>query len=371
MSAKIAVFPGDGIGPEVTAEAVSCLRVLDGRFGLGLEFEEAMIGGRAIDELGTALPEAALRLGEQADAALLGAVGGPKWDDPKASVRPEQALLGLRKHLELFANLRPVKTVDALIAASTLKPEVVRGVDILVIRELTGGIYFGKPSERRIGAAGREAVDTMLYTEPEVRRVVEVAFSLARQRRRKVTSVDKANVLSSSRLWREVAGEVAAANPDVAYEDLLVDAMAMHLIRRPRDFDVIVTENLFGDILTDEAAMLPGSMGLLPSASLGTRRSRRRGPDGEEREMIFGLYEPIHGSAPDIAGKGIANPLATILSAAMLLRFSLGAPQAALALEAAVDAVLARGLRTADLAAPGEKRVSTREMGEAVRAALR
>jgi 3-isopropylmalate dehydrogenase len=371
LSAKIALFPGDGIGPEVTAEAVACLQAIDRRHQLGLEFEKAIIGGHAIDELGTALPDSALRLGEQADAALLGAVGGPKWDDPKASVRPEQALLGLRKGLELFANLRPVRTVDALLGASTLKPEVLRGVDILVIRELTGGIYFGQPSERRGGGSGREAVDTMFYTEGEVRRVVEVAFDLARQRKKKVTSVDKANVLSTSRLWREVAHEVAAQHRDVAYEDLLVDAMAMHLIRRPRDFDVIVTENMFGDILTDEAAMLPGSMGLLPSASLGTRRSKRTGPGGEPREAIFGLYEPIHGSAPDIAGKAIANPLAAILSAAMLLRFSLGAAEAAAELESAVDRVLARGLRTADLAASGERAISTREMGDAVRAELR
>jgi 3-isopropylmalate dehydrogenase len=372
LSAKIALFPGDGIGPEVTAEAVLCLRALDQKFGLGLEFEEAIIGGRAIDEYKTtALPESALRLGEQSDAALLGAVGGPKWDDPKATVRPEQALLGMRKHLELFANLRPVKVMDALVDASTLKQDVVRGVDLLVIRELTGGLYFGKPSERRNGPHGREAVDTMFYTEPEVQRVVEVAFELARQRRKKVTSVDKANVLSSSRLWREVANEVAARNRDVAYEDLLVDAMAMHLIRRPKDFDVVVTENLFGDILTDEAAMLPGSMGLLPSASLGTRKARRRGKDGQEREVIFGLYEPIHGSAPDIAGKGIANPLAAILSSAMMLRFSLGEPAAAAALESAVDQALARGLRTADLAGKGERAVSTSEMGEAVRGALR
>ncbi len=373
MSAKIALYPGDGIGPEVTAEAVACLEALDARHRIGFSFEEATIGGAAIDATGgkTALPEQATRLGETADGALLGAVGGPKWDDPKASVRPEQALLGIRKHLELFANLRPVKTVESMLGASTLKPEVVRGVDILVIRELTGGIYFGKPSERRQGPKGREAVDTMLYDESEVRRVVEVAFDLARQRRKKVTSVDKANVLSTSRLWREVATEVAARNRDVAYEDLLVDAMAMHLIRRPKDFDVIVTENLFGDILTDEAAMLPGSMGLLPSASLGPRRSRRKATDGVEREVVFGLYEPIHGSAPDIAGKGIANPLAAILSAAMMLRFSLGEPAAAADLERAVDAALARGLRTADLAAPGEKAVSTKEMGEAVRAALR
>ncbi len=366
MSAKIAVFPGDGIGPEVTAESIACLRTLDEHVGLGLEFEEAIIGGHAIDEYGEALPANAVDLAREADGALLGAVGGPKWDDPNASVRPEQALLGLRKELELFANLRPVKPVDALVSASTLKEEVVKGVDILVIRELTGGIYFGEPSERRTGAKGREAVDTLFYTEGEIERVVEVAFDLAKGRGNKVTSVDKANVLSSSRLWREVAGEVASRHPEVKFENLLVDAMAMHLISRPREFDVIVTENMFGDILTDEAAMLPGSMGLLPSASLGTRRGTRE-VGGESRSVIFGLYEPIHGSAPDIAGKGIANPLAMILSSAMMLRTSLGADEAAAKLEGAVDRVLADGLRTGDLARAGEKALSTGEMGQAVR----
>ena len=369
MSAKIAVFPGDGIGTEVSAEAIACLRALDEQAGLGLEFEEAIVGGHAIDEYGEALPARAVDLAREADAALLGAVGGPKWDDPNAKVRPEQAILGLRKELELFANLRPVKPVDALLGTSTLKEEVVKGVDILVIRELTGGIYFGQPSERRTGERGREAVDTLFYTEGEIDRVVEVAFDLAKGRRRKVTSVDRANVLSSSRLWREVAAEVAARHPDVEFEHLLVDAMAMHLISRPRDFDVIVTENMFGDILTDEAAMLPGSMGLLPSASLGTRRGTRD-VEGASRSVIFGLYEPIHGSAPDIAGKGIANPLAMILSSAMMLRTSLGAEAAAARLEAAVDRVLADGLRTGDLAGPGEKSLSTSEMGHAVRERL-
>jgi 3-isopropylmalate dehydrogenase len=365
MHFKLAILPGDGIGPEVTTEAVACLRTVATRFDLSLEMEEAIIGGRAIDDTGKPLPEATLRLAEGADAVLLGAVGGPKWDDPKSTVRPEQALLGIRQALGLFANLRPVKAVEALLDTSTLKPEVVRGVDILVIRELTGGIYFGKPSERRQGPAGREAVDTLIYSEEEVRRVVQAAFDLARGRKKKVTSVDKANVLSSSRLWREVAHEVAEKNEDVAYEDVLVDAMAMHLIRRPRDFDVIVTENMFGDILTDEAAMLPGSMGLLPSASLG---SRRRDVGGTS--AIFGLYEPIHGSAPDIAGKGLANPLAAILSAAMLLRFSLAQEAAAKTLETAVDRVLAKGLRTADLARNGEQSLSTQDMGAAVRAAI-
>jgi 3-isopropylmalate dehydrogenase len=367
---KIAVLPGDGIGPEVTAEAVACLEVVARRFDLALELGEGRIGGCAIDAEGTALPAATLEITRGADAVLLGAVGGPKWDDPRAKVRPEQGLLGLRRELELFANLRPVKTVEALLGASTLKEEVIRGVDVLVIRELTGGIYFGKPSERRDGASGREAVDTLFYTEGEIRRVVEVAFDLARGRKKKVTSVDKANVLSSSRLWREVANEVAKANPEVAYEDVLVDAMAMHLIRRPRDFDVVVTENMFGDILTDEAAMLPGSMGLLPSASLGTRRREVPGRDGRPRPAIFGLYEPIHGSAPDIAGKGLANPLAAILSVAMMLRYSLAADEAAQALEDAVARVLDHGLRTADLAGAGATPVSTREMSAAVQAEL-
>ena len=356
MSAKIAVFPGDGIGPEVTAQAVECLEMISERLGLGLRFEEAIIGGRAIDELGTALPEPALRLAREADAVLLGAVGGPKWDDPKSSVRPEQALLGLRKELELFANLRPVKTVDSLIAASSLKPEVVRGVDVLVIRELTGGIYFGRPSERRQGQHGREAVDTLFYTEGEIRRLVEVGFDLARGRRKKVTSVDKANILSTSRLWREVADEVAAQNRDIAFEHVLVDAMAMHLIRRPRDFDVVVTENMFGDILTDEASMLAGSLGLLPSASLGEGRR--------------GLYEPIHGSAPDIAGRGIANPCGTLLSVALLLRHSLGLETEAAGLEHAVAEALAAGARTPDIASPGARTYSTREVGDAVLARL-
>jgi 3-isopropylmalate dehydrogenase len=365
MHFKLAILPGDGIGPEVTTEAVACLRTVAARFDLALDMDEAIIGGRAIDDTGKPLPDATLRLAEGADAVLLGAVGGPKWDDPKSTVRPEQALLGIRQALGLFANLRPVKAVEALLDTSTLKPEIVRGVDILVIRELTGGIYFGKPSERRKGPAGREAVDTLIYNEEEVRRVVQAAFDLARGRKKKVTSVDKANVLSSSRLWREVAHEVAEKNQDVAYEDVLVDAMAMHLIRRPRDFDVIVTENMFGDILTDEAAMLPGSMGLLPSASLGSRRKDVGGVSA-----IFGLYEPIHGSAPDIAGKGLANPLAAILSAALLLRFSLAQEAAAKAVEAAVDRVLGKGLRTADLAQKGEQSISTQEMGAAVRAEL-
>ena len=360
--ATIAVFPGDGIGPEVTAEAVAVLEALGPRYGLALAFSCGTIGGAAIDATGEPLPAAELERARAADAILLGAVGGPKWDDPAARVRPEQALLGLRKALGLYANLRPVWTVPELVAASPLRREILDGVDLVVVRELTGGIYFGKPSERRVGPAGREAVDTLVYTEEEIARLLHAAFALARQRRRRLASVDKANILSSSRLWREIAHEVKREYPDVAYEDVLVDAMAMHLIRRPRDFDVIATENLFGDILTDEASMLAGSMGMLPSASLAGA------PTPGHR--CRGLYEPIHGSAPDIAGQDRANPLATILSAAMLCRWSLGCPEAADAIERAVARVVREGHRTADLAAAGQPVVGCRAMGRFVRDAL-
>ncbi|MCS6927167.1 MAG: 3-isopropylmalate dehydrogenase [Candidatus Binatia bacterium] len=353
MVYKIAVFAGDGIGPEVIGEAIAALQVVEKTFNCPLSFEYALAGGCSIDTYGVALTDSALRLAKESDAVLLGAVGGPKWDDPKASVRPEQAILALRKELGLFANLRPVRVNPHLLNASTLKPEVLEGVDVVVVRELTGGVYYGRPSERRIGAAGREAVDTIFYTEGEVARLMRTSFELARKRRKKVTSVDKANILATSRLWREVAHEVAAEYPDVQYEDVLVDAMAMHLIRRPRDFDVIAAENMFGDILTDEASMLAGSMGLLPSASLGEGRR--------------GLYEPIHGTAPDIAGQDKANPLATILSAALMLRLSFGQDQAAHAIEQAVDAVLADGYRTADIAQPGCRLVGCKEMGRLVR----
>jgi 3-isopropylmalate dehydrogenase len=361
-AATIVVFPGDGIGPEVTAEAVAVLETVAPRHGLRLRLESGVIGGGAIDAHGTPLPPAELARAQASDAVLLGAVGGPKWDDPKATVRPEQGLLALRKGLGVFANLRPVATIPALLDASALKPEVLRGVDLVVVRELTGGIYFGQPSERRTTAAGREAVDTMVYAEQEIARLMHAAFALARTRRRRLASVDKANVLSSSRLWREVAHEVARDYPDVGFEDVLVDAMAMHLIRRPRDFDVIATENLFGDILTDEASMLAGSMGLLPSASLagapvpGTR--------------CLGLYEPIHGSAPDLAGQDRANPLAAILSVAMLCRYSLAAPGAADAIERAVAEAVGAGARTADMAKPGERAIGCRAMGARVREGL-
>jgi 3-isopropylmalate dehydrogenase len=358
MQAKITLLPGDGIGPEVVAEAVKVLNAVGQKFGHTFTFTEALAGGIAIDQTGNPLPAETLAACRQSDAVLLGAVGGPKWSDPKATVRPEQGLLKLRKELGLFANIRPVKIYPALAAASTLKPEVIANVDMVIVRELTGGLYFGQPQGRQDNERGRAAVDTMYYTEEEIARLMRVSFDLARQRRKKVTSVDKANVLASSRLWREVAHEVAAEYPDVACEDALVDSCAMHLIRRPGDFDVIATENMFGDILSDEASMLAGSMGMLPSASLSDAISAAGGK--------FGLYEPIHGSAPDIAGQGIANPLATILSAAMMLRTTFNLSTEAEAVEAAVEAVLAQGYRTADLAWSGETKVSTVEMGDLV-----
>jgi 3-isopropylmalate dehydrogenase len=362
VSHRVLVLPGDGIGAEVTAQAVLVLERAGKLFSERFEFPEELIGGCSIDAHGTALTDAVLDKARKSDAVLLGAVGGPKWDDPKAKVRPEQGLLGIRKGLGLFANLRPVKVSSALVDSSTIKREVLEGTDLVVVRELTGGIYFGQPSERRTGPKGREAIDTMVYDEHEVRRLMVASFELARSRRQKLTSVDKANVINTSRLWREVAGEVAREYPDVAFENVLVDAMAMHLIRRPRDFDVIATENMFGDILTDEAAMLSGSMGLLPSASLGEEKNSCGRPRG--------LYEPIHGSAPDIAGRDLANPLATILSSAMMLRSSFGVDKMADALERAVDRVLAEGWRTADIASAGTKKIGCVEMGRKVAEAL-
>lgn len=352
MTHNVAVFAGDGIGPEVMAEAVEVLKLIGPRFDLDFTFEPALAGGCSIDEHGQALTDSALRVAQAGDAVLLGAVGGPKWDDPKAQVRPEQAILGLRKELGLFANLRPVQVNRHLVHASTLKSEVLDGVDLMVVRELTGGVYYGRPSERRDGQAGREAVDTIFYTEGEVERLLRVSFDLARKRRKKLTSVDKANIMATSRMWREVASEVARDYPDVEYEDVLVDAMSMHLIRRPGDFDVIAAENMFGDILTDEASMLAGSMGLLPSASLG--------------EGSKGLFEPIHGTAPDIAGQDKANPLAMILSTALMLRLSFGAEEAAVTIENAVDQVLANGYRTPDIAQPECRLVGCKEMGKLV-----
>ncbi len=357
MEAKITLLPGDGIGPEIVVEAKKVLTAVAAKFNHTFDMPAYIYGGAAIDELGDPLPEETLAACLNSQGVLMGAVGGPKWDDPTAAVRPEQGLLRLRQALGVFANLRPVKVFDALADASPLKPERVKGVDILFVRELIGGIYFGTPQGRSEGAHGREGFNTMRYNEMEIRRVLQVAFDLARKRRGKVTSVDKANVLATSRVWREVAHEVAAENPDVQYEDILVDAMAMYLINRPADFDVVVTGNLFGDILSDEASMITGSLGMLPSAALGAAGS-------------VGLYEPIHGSAPDIAGQGIANPLATILSAAMLLRSSLYLDAEAAAVETAVAQVLAAGHRTSDIARPGDKPVTCAAMGDLVAAAL-
>ncbi len=365
MHAVITALPGDGIGPEVVAEGLRVLRRVGEQWGHRFEVREALLGGCAIDATGTALPEATLQACRDSDAVLLGAVGGPKWDDPAASVRPEQGLLGLRKALGLFANLRPVTLHPRLIAASPLRPERLQGVDLLVVRELTGGIYFGEKGRDATPDGGESAYDECVYTTAEIERIVRVAAQLARSRRRKLTSVDKANVLETSRLWRSVTARLMREEyPDVQLEHMLVDACAMHLIRRPADFDVIVTENMFGDILTDEAAMLAGSLGMLPSASLGAAAGHHRTSDVQPRRM--GLYEPIHGSAPDIAGKGIANPLATILSVALLLRHSLGLDVEARAIEAAVARALDDGIVTGDIAAPGERVCTTTEVGAAV-----
>lgn len=356
MQARIVLLPGDGIGPEVVAQARRVLERVAAKSGHQFEFSTHAIGGCAIDEFGDPLPEASLNACRAAHAILLGAVGGPKWDDPNAKTRPEVGLLKIRKELGLFANLRPIQVLPALAASSPLKEDIVAGTDILFFRELTGGLYFGKSGKETNADGGETAFNTMIYSTYEIERIVRMAGQAARGRRKKVTSVDKANVLEVSRLWRRVFERVMKEEfPDVQVENVLVDAMAMHLIARPRNFDVVVTENLFGDILTDEGSMLPGSMGLLPSASLGS--------DGP------GLYEPIHGSAPDIAGQGIANPLATILASAMLLRHSLKLEAEAKAVEAAVDAVLAAGHRTRDLAAGGAS-VTTTEMGDLVLEAL-
>jgi 3-isopropylmalate dehydrogenase len=350
---KVAVLPGDGIGPEIVAQACRILKKLD----LGLELQEAPVGGAAYAAHGDPLPPSTLALAREADAILFGAVGDPRYDAIERAKRPEQAILGLRKALGLFANLRPAQVHPELASASALKPEVVAGLDILIVRELTGDIYFGQPKGIRPAAdGGREGFDTMRYSESEVRRIARVAFEAARKRSRRLCSVDKANVLETSQLWRDVVTAEAKAYPDVELSHMYVDNCAMQLVRTPKQFDVIVTGNLFGDILSDEASMLTGSIGMLPSASLDANGK--------------GLYEPIHGSAPDIAGKGVANPLATILSAAMMLRYSLGSAQAAARVEAAVGKVLRDGLRTADIHTDGCRNVGTLEMGDAVAAAL-
>jgi 3-isopropylmalate dehydrogenase len=349
---KVAVLPGDGIGPEIIAETLRVLRKLD----LRLEFQEAPVGGAAYAAQGHPLPERTLSIAKEADAVLFGAVGDPRYDALERSLRPEQAILGLRKALGLFANLRPAQVHPELAAASALKAEVVAGLDILIVRELTGDIYFGQPKGIRETEGEREGFDTMRYRESEVRRIARVAFDAARKRSKRVCSVDKANVLETSQLWREVVIQEHKSYPDVELTHMYVDNCAMQLVRTPKQFDVIVTGNLFGDILSDEASMLTGSIGMLPSAALN--------------EKGRGLYEPIHGSAPDIAGKGVANPLATLLSAAMMLRYSLAQPAAAERIEKAVTRVLRDGLRTPDIFSEGTRKVGTREMGDAVVAAL-
>ena len=349
---KICVLPGDGIGPEIMAEAVRVIEALDLKF----ELAEGLLGGAAVDATGDPYPEATRKLAREADAVLLGAVGGPKWDNLPREQRPERGLLGIRKDLGLFANLRPAILYPELANASTLKPEVVAGLDILIVRELTGDIYFGQPRGIELRDGERYGFNTMHYTESEIRRIGRVAFEAARKRDKRLCSVDKMNVLETTQLWRDVMSELESEYPDVELSHMLVDNAAMQLVRAPKQFDVMVTGNMFGDILSDEASMLTGSIGMLPSASLDANNK--------------GLYEPSHGSAPDIAGKGVANPLATILSAAMMLRYTFNNEAAAARIEAAVKKVLAQGYRTGDIYEPGTNRVGTRQMGDAVLAAL-
>ncbi len=357
MTKKVLVLPGDGIGPEIVGEAVKLLKALQAQGAIAVELEHGLVGGAAYDAFGDPLPAQTLEAARAADAVLLGAVGGPKWEPLHISKRPEKGLLGLRAGLGLFANLRPAILYPQLAGASSLKPEVVSGLDIMIVRELTGDIYFGQPRGVETLASGeRRGINTMVYTESEIERICRVAFDLARKRDRRVCSVDKANVLECTELWREVATRVGADYPDVALSHMYVDNAAMQLVRAPKQFDVMVTGNLFGDILSDCASMLTGSIGMLPSASLNAAGQ--------------GMYEPIHGSAPDIAGQGVANPLATLLSVAMMLRYSLGAPEVAQRIEAAVSVVLDQGLRTPDILSAGMRRVGTVEMGDAVVAAL-
>ncbi|MTW22169.1 3-isopropylmalate dehydrogenase [Allochromatium palmeri] len=357
MSKKILVLAGDGIGPEIVAEAVKVLKALQAEGAIDVTLEEALVGGAAYDAHGDPLPESTLAAAKAADAVLLGAVGGPKWEPLHISKRPEKGLLGLRAGLGLFANLRPAVLYPQLAEASTLKPEIVSGLDIMIVRELTGDIYFGQPrGVETLPSGERRGINTMVYTESEVERICRVAFDIAMKRGKKVCSVDKANVLECTEMWREVATKTAADYPEIELSHMYVDNAAMQLVRAPKQFDVMVTGNIFGDILSDCAAMLTGSIGMLPSASLN--------------EHGQGMYEPIHGSAPDIAGKGVANPLATILSVAMMLRYSLGAPEAAERIDAAVSKVLDQGLRTADILSEGKRQVGTAEMGDAVVAAL-
>ncbi len=358
MQFNLAVLPGDGIGPDVTDEAIKVLKATGNKFGHNFNLRYGLIGGVAIDEEGTALSPATLKMCKGCDAVLLGAVGGPKWDDPQAKVRPEDGLLAVRKGLGLFANLRPVKVFPMLINSTNLKPEVIEGVDFIFIRELTGGLYFGRPKKQWQTSRGRRAVDTMTYSEQEIERIIRVGFELARGRLKKLVSVDKANVLQTSRLWRQIAIEITKEYPDVELEHMLVDACAMKLIQQPTYFDVLVTENTFGDILTDESSTLAGSMGMLPSASLA--EVPREGVN------ILGIYEPIHGSDPGRAGLNMDNPIATILSAAMMLRYSLSLTEEAQTIERAVDEVLQQGYRTYDIMDEGKTKVGTKEMGDLI-----
>jgi 3-isopropylmalate dehydrogenase len=358
MQFNLAVLPGDGVGPEVIGEAIKVLQVVGQRFGHDFRLHYGLVGGVAIEETGEALPQDTLKMCRRSDAVLLGAVGDPKWDDPQAKVHPEDGLLALRKGLGLFANLRPVRVSPLLVDSTNLKPEVIRGVDFIFVRELTGGLYFARPKRQWRTSRGRRATDTMTYSEQEIQRIVQVGFELARNRGKKLVSVDKANVLQSSRLWRQVAVEVAEEYPDVSLEHMLVDACSMRIIQNPAYFDVLVTENMFGDILTDEASMLAGSMGMLPSASLA----------GVPRQGVrtFGMFEPIHGSAPRRAGQDMANPIATILSVAMMLRYSFGLNEAASRVEAAVDEVLEEDYRTYDIMDEGKTKVGTKQMGDLI-----
>ncbi|MCH2307890.1 MAG: 3-isopropylmalate dehydrogenase [SAR202 cluster bacterium] len=358
MNYTITVLPGDGIGPEVITEAVKVLNAVGDKFGHIFTPQSGPVGGNAIDNFGTPLPEETKKLCENTDGILFGAVGGPKWDDPQATTRPEDGILAIRKNLGLFANLRPVKIYPQLINSSPVKPEILQNVDMLIIRELTGGLYFAEPKKRWEEDSERKAVDTLLYSEHEIERVVKVAFELAKSRKQHVTSVDKANVLESSRLWREVTIEVSKQYPEIELDHLLVDNASMQIIREPSRFDVIVAENTFGDILTDEASILSGSMGMLPSASLA-------GTPGSSKTNV-NLFEPIHGSAPDIAGQGIANPLGTILSMALMLRYSLNLHEEANAVERAVEGVLSEGFRTTDIASDGGEIIATERMGDLI-----
>lgn len=363
MKYKITILSGDGVGPEVMKQGLKVLDAVASKFGHIFEYKNELIGGVAINTTGLALPEITLKSARESHAVLLAAVGDPQFDDPQLPVHPEDGLLALRKELGLFANLRPVKVFDELVDASTVKPSVLRGTDFIFIRELTGGAYFGKPKKEWLTSRGRKAVDSMVYSEQEIERIMRVGFEIARKRKKKLVSVDKSNVLKSSRLWRQIAIEVSVDYPDVALVHTLVDACAMQLIRTPATYDVIVTENLFGDILSDEAAQLAGSMGMLPSASLSGIPLAGR--------PTFGLYEPVHGSAPDIAGKDIANPIATILSVAMMLRYSMALEKEADAVEKAIEIILKKGYRTADIMSPEKNIIGTQKMGDMIATEVR